>query len=67
MNGGVIGGVNGGVNDVFEYISENPGKKAAELSDALGISLRTVERYLSILRDEGRIIFTVAPKTGGYF
>jgi ATP-dependent DNA helicase RecG len=33
----------GGVNEVFEYISENPGKNATELSQALGTRLRTVE------------------------
>ena len=40
------GGANSGVTEVFEYISENPGKRASELSLVLGISLRTVERYL---------------------
>lgn len=66
-SGGVNGGVSGGVNDVLIYVETHGGSRAKEISDALVIPLRSVERYLSILKENGAIEFRGAPKTGGYY
>lgn len=61
------GGVNGGVNDLFILISENPGINTKTLTEKMNISKRTIERWLKQLREEEKIEFRGAPKTGGYF
>ena len=65
--GGVSGGVSGGVNDVFNFIENNPGLSAVALSQQLGITLRTLQRALKTLKEQGKISHKGAPKTGGYW
>ena len=68
--GGVNSGVNGGVNEmeaVFGYIKEHPGLRANALAAEMSIPKRTLERHLKQLKESGRIKFSGAPKTGGYF
>ena len=65
-DGSVNGGVNGGVKGLLSYIQLHPGQRSIEIVDALNTSLRTVERWLKQLKDEGKIEFKGAPKTGGY-
>ena len=63
------GGVNGGVNLeelLFDAISNNPGVNAPALAEMLQNSLRTIQRHLKLLSDNGRIEFRGAPKNGGY-
>ena len=67
VNGGVSGGVSGGVPAVLDYLVENPGAKTQEMAKALDIPQRTLERWLKQLKEEGKIEFRGAPKTGGYF
>lgn len=71
VNGGVSDGVNGGVDDevnaLLKVIEENPGIKSMSLKEQTNVSQRTIERWLKQLRDENRIEFIGAPKTGGYF
>ena len=38
-----------------------------ELSEQLHVPAKTIERWIKKLRDENKIIFKGAPKTGGYF
>ena len=45
----------------------HPGVRTGELVSALGVSQRTVERWLKQLKDEQKIVFRGAAKTGGYF
>ena len=61
------GGVNGGVNEVLAYIQRNPGNRARAIAKALKMSLRSVERYLSELKKQGKTEFRGAPRNGGYF
>ena len=61
------GGVNGGVNGVLAYINDHPNLKAQQLSAQLNIPLRTLQRYIRQLKEEGKIEFRGAAKTGGYF
>ena len=74
------GGVNGGVNDgvrsksggvnleelIYDAIKNNPGANAPTIAEMLQKSLRTTQRYLKYLSDDGRIEFRGAPKNGGY-
>ena len=72
-NGGIIGGVIGGVN---EKAAERIGSIILRLSRGqtntshlildTGISRRTLERDLSLLKSEGLVRFAGAAKTGGY-
>ena len=66
-NGGVSGGVNGGVNGLLSYVQSFPGQNAGEISQALGLPRRTVERRIKELKSEGLIEFRGAPRTGGYY
>lgn len=76
-DGGVNGGVNsnnrksnGGVNLddlLINIIKENPGRNAPALSELINKSLRTTQRYLKSLSDNGKIEFRGAAKNGGYF
>lgn len=64
---GASGGVNGGVNSVLAFIQNKPGLSARAISGALGEPHRTVERWIKTLREQGKIEFRGAPRTGGYF
>jgi len=77
-NGGVnstIGGVNavenGGVkflkDQIFKTLEAMPGINAPGLAISLNKSLRTTQRYLKQLIDEGKIEFRGAAKNGGYY
>ena len=61
------GGVNGGVNLIYELIEKTPNLKAKQIADTLNVPLRTVERELKNLKDQDKIHFKGAPKTGGYY
>lgn len=75
-DGGVNGGVNGGVRSksggvnleelIYDAIKNNPGANAPTIAEMLQKSLRTTQRYLKTLSDDGRIEFRGAPKNGGY-
>lgn len=75
-DGGVNGGANGGVRSksggvnleelIYDAIKNNPGANAPTIAEMLQKSLRTTQRYLKSLSDDGRIEFRGAPKNGGY-
>ena len=52
---------------VLDFIVRNPGSRANQIAEALGIPLRTLQRELSRLKTAGQITFRGAPKNGGYF
>ena len=66
-SGSVNGGVNGGVNPVFEYIKSHPSCRANHIAEILSLPLRSVERNIASLKNDGLIEFRGAPKTGGYW
>jgi Fic family protein len=69
-DGGVNGGVNVGVNvgvKIFEYIRLYPGCRTNAIAEAVGTTIRTLERHIRQLREQGKIEFRGAPKTGGYY
>ena len=64
---GVSGGVSGGVKNLLEFIKLNPGLSAKQITEQLEQPLRTTERWLKQLKDQNKIEFKGAPKTGGYY
>ena len=54
-------------NPVLDFILHHPGYRANQISTALNIPLRTLQRELSRLKTSGEIAFRGAPKNGGYF
>ena len=51
---------------LYRVIKDNPGTRLPELSQKIHIPVKTLERWVKQLREDGKIIFKGAPKTGGY-
>jgi len=64
---GINGGINEGINSLIQFISDHPGKRLPEIEKYLKIPVKTLERWIKISRDQGRIEFKGSKKTGGYF
>jgi ATP-dependent DNA helicase RecG len=64
---GVSEGVSGGVNLIIEYVRNNPGKRAPYIAKALGVPLKTLERWLKKAKAEGKIKYEGSAKIGGYY
>ena len=60
-------GVSEGVSRLLDCVREQPGVKISEISQRLQVPAKTIERWIKKLRDENRVVFKGAPKTGGYF
>jgi len=58
---------NEGVNAVFKLITDQPGLNTERLSELTGKSRSSVERYIRVLKANGRIEFRGAAKNGGYY
>jgi len=67
INEGVNEGVSEGVRNLLICIGNKPGLRIPELSEQLHTPTKTIERWIKKLRDENRIVFKGASKTGGYF
>lgn len=67
LNEGVNEGINEGVNQLRKTIEELPGKRTPHYAKTMGIPEKTIERWLKQLREENKIEFKGAAKTGGYF
>ena len=48
-------------------ITHTPGLRTTQISKSLNVPIKTLERWLKSLRDENKVEFRGAPKTGGYF
>jgi predicted HTH transcriptional regulator len=59
--------INGGLNELYSVIQKNHGLNARQLSQKTNTPLRTIQRWLKQLRDNGKIEFRGSKKTGGYF
>jgi ATP-dependent DNA helicase RecG len=64
---GVNEGVNEGVISLYALIKSQPNNRSTFFADKLNTSVKNIERWLKQLKDEDRIEFRGAPKTGGYF
>ena len=67
VSGGVSGGVSEGPNQLLMLITDTPGLRTTQISKLLNVPTKTLERWLKALRDENKVEFRGAPKTGGYF
>ncbi|MCX5790615.1 MAG: hypothetical protein NTY45_00095 [Elusimicrobia bacterium] len=59
-------GVNEGVKSLLDCITQKPGQRVPALAKALGVTPKTLERWLSRLKAENKIVYKGSPKTGGY-
>jgi ATP-dependent DNA helicase RecG len=64
--GGINGGIKDGIDSLADYIRNTPGRNVAEITAALNIPQRTVERWIKKLGEQGGIVFIGPRKTGGY-
>ena len=60
-------GVNEGANDLLALITDQPNLRAPALAKLLDTSPKNIERWLKQLKDQGKIEFKGATKTGGYY
>jgi ATP-dependent DNA helicase RecG len=71
VNAGVIEGVNEGVkegiNGLLSLIQRQPAMRAPAMAEAMQTSPKNIERWLKQLKQEQKIEFRGAPKTGGYY
>jgi len=67
MSGGKDGGIMEGIDRLAEYIRNTPGRNVTEITTALDIPQRTIERWLKKLKEQGEIVFSGPRKSGGYF
>ena len=59
-------GVNEGVKSLYDLIKNKPNNRSTYFASELNTSVKNIERWLKQLKDEDKIEFKGAPKTGGY-
>ncbi len=64
---GASEGVSEGVNRLYQAVQHNPGIRLPELSTRLNVPVKTLERWIKQLRNEKKVVFRGAAKTGGYY
>ncbi len=67
MGEGANEGVNEGVIELLNLIANNPGKRTPFFEERLNVPVKTIERWLKRLKDNGAVYFKGAAKTGGYW
>jgi len=60
-------GVNEGVNNLYKFILQHQGNRAPFYAEKLSIPLKTIERWIKILKKEKKIEFKGSSKIGGYW
>ncbi len=65
--GGVSEGVSEGVSDLLAFIKANPNLRTPQLEKHLNVPVKTLERWLKQLKNDGKIEFRGSSKTGGYY
>ena len=63
----VTKGVTEGVKNLLDFIKVNPGLRTTQIEVKLNVPVKTLERWLKQLREQSKIEFIGAPKTGGYY
>lgn len=64
---GVSEGVSEGVNKLQKTIEKFPGRRTPYYAEIMNTPEKTLERWLKQLREERKIEFRGAAKTGGYY
>lgn len=60
-------GINEGINGLLDYIKQNPAKRVSHIQEQLKTPEKTIERWIKLLRDQGKIEYRGSKKTGGYY
>ena len=60
-------GINEGINRLISLIHEMPGYRGSYLAKKMNIPYKTLERWVAILKEQGKIEYRGSKKTGGYF
>jgi ATP-dependent DNA helicase RecG len=66
LSEGVTGGVSEGVTRLLKYIRLHPGLRTPAISEGLSVPVKTIERWVKLLKQQGEIQFRGSPKKGGY-
>jgi DNA-binding transcriptional ArsR family regulator len=70
MSGGISEGINEGIDEgvksLLVLVQEMPGLRAPQLSKALGVPAKTLERWLKLLKEKNMIEFRGSRRFGGY-
>ncbi len=61
------GGLSGGIKKVYDFVKKNPGHNTNYISEALSTPFKTVEKWITKLKQNGLIEFKGSKKTGGYY
>ena len=67
INEGISEGLNEGIKSLLNLINENPGENAIKLSEKINVPLKTIERWLKLLKNRNLVEHRGSKKTGGYF
>ena len=68
LNGGLSGGLSGGLKTLLDLIEKNPGLQQKNLCKELNnMSLRTLEKQIKYLSQNGYIVRKGSSKSGGYW
>ena len=59
-------GINEGIKKLYNYIKNNPHKRTSQISKDLQVPIKTLERWIKKLKEEGKIEYVGSKKTGGY-
>jgi ATP-dependent DNA helicase RecG len=67
QHGGINGGMDGGLNALLEFIRNTPGLRTPQISKAMGVPARTLDKWIKKLKDQGAIEFKGGSRSGGYW
>ena len=62
-----IAGINEGINRLFQYIQINEGLRVSQISKAINIPPKTIERWIISLKNDNKIVYRGSKKSGGYY
>ena len=55
-----------GIKSLLDFIQQTPGLRVPQISKALDVFAKTVERWLKLLKEENKIEFIGSRRFGGY-
>ena len=66
-NEGTNEGINEGINKLFQYIRDNEGLRVSQISRAMNIPPKTLERWINSLKNDKKVVYQGSKKSGGYY
>ena len=60
-------GVNEGVKILYKLINNYPGNRTPFYAEKMKTSIKNIERWINVLKNDNKIIFKGTAKTGGYY